>query len=91
MSGTAVGIWVIVVVVVAALLVWLGLVSRAARQPQQEHPPAGPLHGLVQGAARRRRAKCRADPRCAGAGRWREPADGGGRGQGLSRRPAVPG
>jgi hypothetical protein len=49
MSGTTTGILVIVVVVVVALLVWLGLVARAARRPQQEHPQRDPLRGLVQG------------------------------------------
>jgi hypothetical protein len=49
MSGTTVGIWVIVAVVVAALAVWLTTVARAARHPQQEHPQREPLRGLVQG------------------------------------------
>ena len=49
MSGTTVGIWIIVVVVVAALAVWLIMVARAARHPQQEHPQREPLRGLVQG------------------------------------------
>lgn len=49
MSGTTIGILVIVVVVVAALAAWLGMVTRAARHPQQEHPRREPLRGLVQG------------------------------------------
>jgi hypothetical protein len=49
MSGTAIGIWVIVVIVVVALAAWLGLVARAARRPQQENPQREPLRGLVQG------------------------------------------
>lgn len=47
MSGTTVGI--VVVVVVVALAVWLIMVARAARHPQQEHPQREPLRGLVQG------------------------------------------
>src|SRR5580704_13580619 len=42
-------IWVIVVVVVAALAVWLTTIARAARHPQQEHPQREARHGLVQG------------------------------------------
>jgi hypothetical protein len=49
MSGATVGILVIVVVVVVALAVWLIMVARAARHPQQDHPQRGPLHGLVEG------------------------------------------
>ena len=49
MSGTTVGIWVIVVVAVAALAIWLAMMARAARHPQQEHPQREPLRGLVQG------------------------------------------
>ena len=49
MSGSAIGIWVIVVVVVAGLAVWLVMGALAARRPQQEHPQREPLRGLVQG------------------------------------------
>jgi hypothetical protein len=49
MSGTTTGIVVIVVVVVVALAAWLGLVTRAAQHPQQDHPRREPLRGLVQG------------------------------------------
>jgi hypothetical protein len=49
MSGTTIGIWVIVVVVVVALAIWLTMVARAARHPGQEHPQREPLRGLVQG------------------------------------------
>jgi hypothetical protein len=48
-SGTTVGIWIIVAVIVVALAVWLGLVARAALHPHQEHPQREPLRGLVQG------------------------------------------
>jgi hypothetical protein len=49
MSGTTIGIWVIVVVVVLGLVVWLGMVALAARRPHQEHPQREPLRGVVQG------------------------------------------
>jgi hypothetical protein len=49
MSGTTMGILVIVVVIVVALAAWLGLVARAARHPQQEHPQRDSMRGLVQG------------------------------------------
>lgn len=49
MSGTTTGIWVIVVVVVAGLVVWLVTVALAARRPHQEHPQRDQIRGLVQG------------------------------------------
>jgi hypothetical protein len=49
MSGSTTGIIVIVVIVVLGLALWLGLVARAARHPQQEHPQHDPMRGLVQG------------------------------------------
>jgi hypothetical protein len=49
MSGTIVGIVIIVAVVVVALAVWLIMVARAARHPAQEYPQREPLRGLVQG------------------------------------------
>lgn len=49
MSGSTTGIIVIVVVVVLGLALWLAMMARAARHPQQEHPQHNPMHGLVQG------------------------------------------
>jgi hypothetical protein len=49
MSGSVIGIVFIVVVVVAGLVLWLAMVARAARHPQQEHPQHDPMRGLVQG------------------------------------------
>lgn len=49
MSGTTLGIWIIVVVVVVGLVAWLAAVALAARRPQQEHPKREPLRGVVQG------------------------------------------
>ena len=49
MSGSTTGIIVIVVVVVLGLALWLALMARAARHPQQEHPQHDPMRGLVQG------------------------------------------
>ncbi len=49
MSGSTVGIWLIVVVAVAGVAVWLLMVARAQRHPHQEHPQREPLRGLVQG------------------------------------------
>ena len=46
MSGTTIGI---LVIVVAALAAWLGLAARAARHPGQDHLRRDPLRGLVQG------------------------------------------
>jgi hypothetical protein len=37
------------VVVVAGLALWLAMIARAARRPQQEHPQHDPMRGLVQG------------------------------------------
>jgi hypothetical protein len=49
MTGSVIGIVSIVVVVVAGLALWLAMVARAARHPQQEHPQHDPMRGLVQG------------------------------------------
>jgi len=49
MTGTTIGIWVIVVVVVLGLAVWLTTVALAARRPGQEHPQGDQIRGLVQG------------------------------------------
>lgn len=49
MTGSTVGIWIIVVVVTVSLAVWIALVARASKHPHQEHPQRGPLSGLVQG------------------------------------------
>lgn len=49
MTGTTVGIWIIVVVVVAGLVVWLVTVALAARRPGQEHPKRDQVRGVVQG------------------------------------------
>jgi hypothetical protein len=49
MSGSVIGIVFIVVVVVAGLALWLAMIARAARHPQQEHPQHDPMRGLVQG------------------------------------------
>jgi hypothetical protein len=49
MTGSVTGIVFIVVVVVAGLALWLAMIARAARRPQQEHPQHDPMRGLVQG------------------------------------------
>jgi hypothetical protein len=49
MSGSTIGILVIVIVVVAALAVWLATVALAARRPGQEHPKQDQIRGVVQG------------------------------------------
>ena len=49
MTGTTVGIWVIVVVVVAGLIVWLITMVLAARRPGQDNPKQDNARGLVQG------------------------------------------
>lgn len=49
MTGTATGIWIIVVIVVAGLAVWLTTVALAARRPHQEHVQRDLLRGVVQG------------------------------------------
>jgi hypothetical protein len=49
MSGTTIGIWVVVVVVVLSLVVWLVTVAVAARRPGRDHPKQDQIRGLVQG------------------------------------------
>ena len=49
MTGSTVGIWIIVAVVVLGLAVWLITVARAARRPGQEHPKGDQVRGVVQG------------------------------------------
>lgn len=49
MNGSAVAIWIIVAVAVAGLVVWLGSVALAARQPHQKHGHGERLRGTVQG------------------------------------------
>lgn len=49
MTGTTLGILVIVAVIVVGLAVWLVSVALAARRPGQQHPKREPLRGLVQG------------------------------------------
>ena len=47
MSGSAVAIWIIVVVVVVGLAIWLGSVALAARKPSQEHAHGARLRGTA--------------------------------------------
>jgi len=49
MTGTTIGILVIVVVVVAGLAVWLVMMRFAARRPGQEDPQPDQIRGVVQG------------------------------------------
>jgi hypothetical protein len=49
MSGSTVGIVIIVVVVVLSLAVWLTAIGRAARRPHFKHPQQDQQHGLVHG------------------------------------------
>jgi hypothetical protein len=49
-NGSATAIWIIVAVVVAGLVIWLGSVALAARKPHQEHAHGERLCGDVQGA-----------------------------------------
>jgi len=49
MTGTTIGIWVIVAVVVLGLAVWLLTVALTAQRPGQEHPQRDQIRGLVQG------------------------------------------
>jgi hypothetical protein len=49
MSGTAVGIWVMVVVIVVSLATWLVTVALAARRPYSQDSRRERMRGLVQG------------------------------------------
>ena len=47
MSGSAVAIWIIVVVAVVGLAIWLGSIALAARKPSQEHARGARLRGTA--------------------------------------------
>jgi hypothetical protein len=49
MSGTTVGIVLIVVVAVATIAIWLGSVYLASRRPGSKNPKRERMRGLVQG------------------------------------------
>jgi hypothetical protein len=49
MNGTTTGIVIMCVVIVVALLAFLGVVARAARHPAGKERQMEPMRGLVQG------------------------------------------